>query len=132
GFGGLGYLACLLWGAFIAGGAVTVARRRDDALGKSLVVFGFVVPTLCVTLLPRGAFFTYFDSTVPFRAWLFANGVCAFAVPGGMAWLGAAAATAARVAAVLALIAPAGLAVMQRRAVVELGYLPVSMSRVDL
>lgn len=132
GIGGLGYVACLLWSAFIVVGAVTVARRRDDALGKALVVFGFVVPTLCITLLPRGAFFYYFDSTVPFRAWLFANGVCALALRSGTAWLGVGTATVARVAAVLALVVPAGFAVAQRRAVTELGYVPVSMSRVDL
>lgn len=126
-----GHLTTVLWGFFIALGAVAVARRPGDTFAKALVGFGFVLPTLCVALIPRGAFFLYFDSTVPFRAWLFANGVAALAgsqrperAIGRWAF--------AHVAAVLAMVVPAALSVAHRMAVAELGYSRVSMSRTDL
>lgn len=127
-----GYLATSIWSVFLVIGAVTVARRRGDALAKALVAFGFVLPTVCVALLPRGAFFLYFDSTVPFRVWLFANGVAALTVrrEGGRPALGAAALV--RVAALLAMVVPAGLSVAHRKSVAELGYSSVSLSRTDL
>lgn len=127
-----GYLAAVIWSAFIVIGAVIVARRRGDTFAKALVVFGLVLPTLCVALLPRGAFFYYFDSTVPFRTWLFANGVGVLAVrrdePRRAIWVS----TVAQVAALLAMIVPAALVVTHRKAVADLGYSPVSLSRTDL
>lgn len=126
-----GRLATLVWGLFLAIGAVTVARRPGDGFAKALVGFGFVLPTLCVALIPRGAFFLYFDSTVPFRAWLFANGVAALA---GLAGPRRMAGTwgFAHVVAGLAMVVPAVLSVAHRKAVAEVGYSSVSLSRTDL
>jgi hypothetical protein len=125
-------LTTMLWGFFIVIGAVTVARRPGDAFAKALVGLGFVLPTLCVALIPRGAFFLYFDSTVPFRAWLFANGVAALAGPreGSQRAIGPWA--LAHVLAGLALVVPAVLSVAHRKEVAELGYSSVSLSRTDL
>ncbi len=126
------YLACLVWSAFLVIGAITVARRREDAFGAALVLFGFVVPTLCVALIPRGALFIYFDSTVPFRAWLFANGVAAAAALRGTTPLAVGTSTVAHVAALLAMVVPAGVSVAHRGMVADAGYSHVSLSRMDL
>lgn len=131
-FGDPGRLTTLLWGLFIVIGAVTVARRPGDGFAKALVGFGFVLPTLCVALIPRGAFFLYFDSTVPFRAWLFANGVAALAGSRESSQRATGRWAFAHVLAVLALVVPAALSVAHRKAVAELGYSSVSMSRTDL
>lgn len=127
-----GHLATSLWGIFLVIGAVTVARRPGDTFAKALVGFGFVLPTLCVALLPRGAFFLYFDSTVPFRAWLFANGVAALAGPSQDPRRATGRWAFAHVAAGLVMIVPAVLSVAHRKAVAELGYSSVSLSRTDL
>jgi hypothetical protein len=127
-----GHLTTLIWSLFIVIGGVTVACRPGDTLAKALVGFGLVLPTLCIALLPRGAFFYYFDSTVPFRVWLFANGVAALAMrrEGRARAIGTSAFVHA--AALLAMVVPAGLSVAHRKAVAELGYSPVSLSRTDL
>ena len=123
-----GQLTTALWSIFLVIGAVAVARRPGDTFAKALVGFGFALPTLCVALLPRGAFFLYFDSTVPFRAWLFANGAAALADPRRAIGLRA----FVHVAAALAMVVPAAISVAHRGAVAELGYSSVSMSRTDL
>lgn len=127
-----GRLTTMLWGVFIVIGAVTVARRPGNRFAKALVGFGFVLPTLCVALIPRGAFFLYFDSTVPFRAWLFANGVAALAGPRERSQRAIGTTAFAYVAAGLAMIVPAALSVAHRGAVAEIGYSSVSLSRTDL
>ncbi|MCC6848794.1 MAG: hypothetical protein IT294_09855 [Deltaproteobacteria bacterium] len=127
-----GHLTTAAWSVFLVIGIVTLACRRGDTLVKALVGFGFALPTLCVALLPRGAFFLYFDSTVPFRAWLFATGVGAIAarVAAPRRTIGAAALV--HTVALLAMIVPAGISVARRRAVAELGYARVNLSRTDL
>lgn len=127
-----GHLATSIWGLFLVIGAVAVARRAGDTFAKALVGFGFVLPTLLVALIPRGAFFLYFDSTVPFRAWLFANGVAALAGPRVRSGRAIGMWTFALVTAVLAMVVPAVLSVAHRKAVAELGYSSVSLSRTDL
>jgi hypothetical protein len=64
-WGDPGYVTCLLWSAFLVTGAIVVGRRRHDAFSKAVVMFGLVLPTLGVALLPRGALFIYFHRPVP-------------------------------------------------------------------
>ena len=128
----LAHIGGLLWGVFILVGAVVLFRRRDDGVSRALVALGCVVPTLCVVLIPRGALFLYLDSTVPFRAWLFATGVCALATPHAKRFLSTAASTIAGIVVLVTLVGLGSLHVAHRLVVADLGFAPVNLSRLDL
>jgi hypothetical protein len=117
-----------LWAALMLIGAAAFALRTDDAIAKALVVYGLVVPTLLVLLIPRGAELRYLDQTVPFRTFLFAAGVGALSAIGSRGILR----TVARAAAIVAIVVPGGLIVLVRFAAADTGFAKVNASRIDL
>ncbi len=125
---GAGRVAGFLWGALMLAGAAAYARRHGDALTRSLVVYGLVVPTLLVLLIPRGAELRYLDQTVPFRAWLFAVGVCTLAAMASQKLVK----TIVAIAAIVAVLIPSGLMVLGKFAVADIGFAMVNASRIDL
>lgn len=121
-------LAALAWSALMLAGAVIVIGRPMGPAARPLLACGLVIPTLCIALIPRGALLLYLDATLPFRAWLFATGVCALAA----AAPGRAPVMALRLAALAALVAPATFVVANRLQIAAHGYSRVNMSRLDL
>jgi hypothetical protein len=117
-----------LWAGLMLLGAAAFARRSDDAIAKSMVIYGLLVPTLLVLLIPRGAELRYLDQTVPFRSWLFAAGVCALSAIGSRRFLR----TVAGIAAFAAIVVPGGLIVLVRFAAADTGFAKVNASRIDL
>lgn len=124
----VGRVVGFLWAGLMLLGAAAFARRSDDSVAKSLVVYGLLVPTLLVLLIPRGAELRYLDQTVPFRSWLFAAGVCALSAIGSQKFVGA----VARLAALVAILVPGGLIVLVRFAAADTGFAKVNASRIDL
>jgi hypothetical protein len=126
------HVAALIWSAIMMVGAPVLLRRRNGGGARLLVCFGFVVPTVCVVLIPRGALLLYLDSTVPFRAWLFAAGVGALAAAGSTSLRARSAATGLRVAALAAVAVLGAITAANRLAVADLGFSRVNLSRLDL
>lgn len=118
------------WGVFVGFGAFSYVTRREHARMRTFLVGAFLVPTLAVVLLPRGALYYYLLGSSPFRALFVAHSIARIVAvvraSGG--------ARAALSAALLACIAVPSTAYMWlgTPSILQLGVVELHVGRIDL